>query len=207
MDFLLTCDTNILSPVPIRASRIPKKVSNYYLRVMLEMRSKILEIVPDAEEVISYGMPAFKVRGNIVAGILANKSHIGYYPFSGSVLHLFKKELSGFKTTKSAVHVPLTKSLSKSLIKKLIRARLSQCPITRGEVDLAKYTKLDSHWREIGLAAPARRGLVDIGLLNLSDLTKISEKELRGIHGMGPSAIKLIKREMKRSGLNLINSF
>ena len=173
---------------------------------MLEMRSKILEIVPDAEEVISYGMPAFKVRGNIVAGILANKSHIGYYPFSGSVLHLFKKELSGFKTTKSAVHVPLTKSLSKSLIKKLIRARLSQCPVRRGEVDQTRYSKLDSHWRDIGLAAPARRGLVDIGLSKLSDLTKISEKELRGIHGMGPSALSLIVKEMQRNRLHFRKS-
>ncbi len=95
-------------------------------KTMLEMRKRILEIVPKAEEVVSYGMPAFKLDGNIVAGILANKSHIGYYPFSGSVLHLFEKELSGFKTTKSALHIPVDKPLSKTLLSKLIKARIKQ---------------------------------------------------------------------------------
>ena len=56
---------------------------------MLEMRARILEIVPDVEEVVSYGMPAFRVTGNIVAGLLANKTYVGYYPFSGSVLPNF----------------------------------------------------------------------------------------------------------------------
>ena len=47
-------------------------------KTMLEMRTRILQIVPHAEEVISYGMPAFKVNGNIVAGIMAAKDHVGY---------------------------------------------------------------------------------------------------------------------------------
>jgi uncharacterized protein YdhG (YjbR/CyaY superfamily) len=93
---------------------------------MLEMRRRILEIVPNAEEVVSYGMPAFKLDGNIVAGILSNKNHIGYYPFSGSVLHLFEKELSSFKTTKSALHIPIGMPLSKTLLTKLIKARIKQ---------------------------------------------------------------------------------
>ena len=59
---------------------------------MLELRDRILEIVPNAVEVVSYGMPAFKVEDRIVAGLLANKNHVGYYPFSGSILHLFPEE-------------------------------------------------------------------------------------------------------------------
>ena len=112
---------------------IPITVRRHYLacptpqkETMLEMRKRILEIVPKAEEVVSYGMPAFKLDGNIVAGILSNKNHIGYYPFSGSVLHLFEKELSRFKSTKSALHVPVDKPLSKTLLSKLIRARIKQ---------------------------------------------------------------------------------
>lgn len=93
---------------------------------MLEMRKRILEIVPDAQELVSYGMPAFKVDGTIVAGLLSNKKHVGYYPFSGSVLHLFEKELATFKTTKSALHIPIDKPLSKTLLNKLIKARIKQ---------------------------------------------------------------------------------
>ena len=88
------------------------------------MRSRILEIVPDAEEVVSYGMPAFKVDGTVVAGLLANKNHVGYYPFSGSILKLFPEELTKYKTTLSAIHVPIDKPLAKGLIKKLIKARI-----------------------------------------------------------------------------------
>ena len=93
---------------------------------MLEMRKRILEIVPDAQEVVSYGMPAFKVDETIVAGLLANKKHVGYYPFSGSILHLFPDELAKYSTTKSAIHIPIDKPLTKGLIKKLIKARINQ---------------------------------------------------------------------------------
>ncbi len=93
---------------------------------MLELRNRILEVIPDAEEVVSYGMPAFKLDGRVLAGLLANKRHVGYYPFSGSILHLFPEELAKFSTTKSAIHVPVDKPLAKGLIKKLIRARIQQ---------------------------------------------------------------------------------
>jgi hypothetical protein len=69
----------------------------------------------------------------------------------------------------------------------------SNCPVTNGEVDLEKYEKLDREWREIGLAAPARRALVDAKLYKVPDLRKISVDELEGLHGMGKSAVARIK--------------
>lgn len=114
-------------------ARLPSVVAKHYQNApspqretMLEMRKRILEIVPKAEEVVSYGMPAFKVDGKIVAGLLANKKHVGYYPFSGSILYLFPDELAKFSTTKSALHVPVDKPLTKTLLSKLIKARLAQ---------------------------------------------------------------------------------
>ena len=164
---------------------------------MLAMRKTILEILPHAEEVVSYGMPAFKVEGNIVAGLLHAKNHVGYYPFSGSVLRLFPKELAKFSTTKSAIHVPLDKSLSKTLIKKLIRARISQCPVKTGKIDTSKYSKLDGYWKSLGVAAPARRGLVDNKILKLSDVKKWREADFLKIHAMGPKAAAIITKEMR----------
>ena len=115
------------------ARALPSNVKKHYMsapsphrETMLEMRNRILEIIPDAEEVVSYGMPAFKLDGRVLAGLLANKKHVGYYPFSGSILHLFPEELAKFSTTKSAIHVPIDKPLAKGLIKKLIRARIQQ---------------------------------------------------------------------------------
>ena len=69
----------------------------------------------------------------------------------------------------------------------------SNSPVTNGEVDLEKYERLDREWREIDLAAPARRALVDAKLYKVSDLRKISLAELEGLHGMGKSAVARIK--------------
>ena len=91
---------------------------------MLEMRTRILEIIPAAEEVVSYGMPAFELDGVVVAGLKSHKSHVGYYPFSGSILKLFPDELAKYKQTLSALHVPVDKPLPKGLLKKLIKARI-----------------------------------------------------------------------------------
>ena len=169
---------------------------------MLAMRKSILEIIPQAEEVVSYGMPAFEFNGNIVAGILHAKNHVGYYPFSGSVLRLFPKELKNFSHSKSAIHVPVDKPLSKTLIKKLIRARISQCPVKTGKIDTSKYSKLDGYWKSLGIAAPARRGLVDNNVLKLSDLKKWAESDFKKIHAMGPKASAIIKREMRRKKIS-----
>lgn len=93
---------------------------------MRAMRRQILGIAPDAEEIVSYGMPAFRVNGVIICGLKATKNHVGYYPFSGSILHLFTSELAKYTCTKSAIHVPVDKPLSNALLKKLIKARLQQ---------------------------------------------------------------------------------
>ncbi len=180
-----------------RLKEIYRSAPPPHRKTMLAMRKTILEILPRAEEVVSYGMPAFKIEGNIVAGLLHAKNHVGYYPFSGSVLRLFPKELAKFSTTKSAIHVPIGKPLSKTLIKKLIRARISQCPVKTGTVNLAKYEKLDLYWKSIGVAAPARRGLIDNSLYKLSDLKKITRAQFLKIHAIGDNATKVIEREMR----------
>ena len=88
------------------------------------LRGTILEIVPDAEQVISYGMPAFRVNGKTVAGFAAFKAHLSYLPFSGSVLSQLTDELQGYTMTKSALHFPVDQPLPKSLVEKLIAVRL-----------------------------------------------------------------------------------
>jgi hypothetical protein len=65
--------------------------------------------------------------------------------------------------------------------------------VTRGEVDLDKYAALDGEWRKVGIAAPARRALVDAKLYKVSDLRKISLEELTELHGMGKSAIARLR--------------
>jgi len=192
---------------------IPASVKSKYAsaptehrKMMLAIRKSILEIVPDAQEVVSYGMPAFKYQGNIVAGILNNRNYVGYYPFSGSVLSTLENELRNYTQTKSALHVPLDKGISKSLIKKLIQVRISQCPVKSGIVDISKYEKLDGYWKQIGHAAPARRGLVDAKILKLADLAKLTELEFGKIHAIGPTARKIVAKEMRKKRISFAKS-
>jgi hypothetical protein len=61
---------------------------------------------------------------------------------------------------------------------------------------------LDGAWREIGLAAPARRALIDDGLFELADLRKVSLAAVKELHGMGPNAIRILTTEMKKADLS-----
>lgn len=93
-------------------------------RAILEkLRSVILSVAPDAEEVISYGMPAFKCHGMLV-GFAAWKEHCGFYPWNSSTVDEFKKELKGYTTSKGAIQFPLTKPLPVTLVKKIVKARM-----------------------------------------------------------------------------------
>ncbi len=90
------------------------------------LRRSILEVVPDAEQVISYRVPAFRVGGKTVAGFAAFRDHMSYLPFSGSVLSQLADELEGYTMTKSALHFPVDRSLSKELVERLITVRLAE---------------------------------------------------------------------------------
>ena len=90
------------------------------------LRRTILEVVPDAEQVISYRVPAFRVSGKTVAGFAAFKNHLSYLPFSGSVLPRLADELVGYSGTKSALHFPVDEPLPKDIVEKLIAARLDE---------------------------------------------------------------------------------
>jgi len=76
-----------------------------------------------------------------------------------------------------------------------------QTIVTNGTADLDRYESLDGVWREIGLASPARRALIDDGLFELADLRKVSLAAVRELHGMGPNAVRVLVAEMKKADL------
>jgi uncharacterized protein YdhG (YjbR/CyaY superfamily) len=91
-----------------------------------QLRETILDIIPEAEQCISYGMPAFRVNGKVIAGFAAYKNHLSYLPHSGSVLPELESDLAGYTTTKGSLHYPIDRPLPRSLVEKLIRIRLNQ---------------------------------------------------------------------------------
>lgn len=87
-----------------------------------QLRQEIKDTVPEAEEIISYGMPAFKLR-KVLVYFAAYKNHIGFYPTSSAIIE-FKKDLAKYKTSKGAIQFPLNKPLPLELIKNIVKFRV-----------------------------------------------------------------------------------
>jgi uncharacterized protein YdhG (YjbR/CyaY superfamily) len=85
-----------------------------------EVRRRILAVLPEAEQKISYGMPAFAIGGKVIAGIAAFKNHLAYLPHSGRVFTGLERELDGFVRTMGSLHFPVDEPLSQELIAALI---------------------------------------------------------------------------------------
>ena len=90
------------------------------------LRQTILEVVPEADEGISYQVPAFRIDGKVIAGFAAFKNHLSYLPHSGSVFPLLRDEVAGYKTSKGALQFPIDSPLPKLLVEQLIRVRVAQ---------------------------------------------------------------------------------
>jgi len=125
------------SPRP--SSRKPSTIDAYLAtvrdarrRAALErLRAAIHAAVPGAVECISYGMPAFRVDGRVVAGFQATARGGSFYPFSGSTLDALGDALDGFSRTKSALHFTGDAPLPAALVRKLLRARVAEIPRAR----------------------------------------------------------------------------
>jgi uncharacterized protein YdhG (YjbR/CyaY superfamily) len=100
-------------------------------QTLLAMREILSGLLPDAAEVISYGVPTFKVRGKGVAGLAWYAKHCSYLPMSGSVTATLSERLAGYKTTKGAVQFPADMPLPADLIADLVQARLAELGFSR----------------------------------------------------------------------------
>jgi uncharacterized protein YdhG (YjbR/CyaY superfamily) len=91
-----------------------------------ELRRTIRAVIPEAEEGLSYKMPAFRVHGKVVAGFAAFKNHLSYLPHSGSVFAGLSEEVAPYRTSKGALQFPIDQPLPKSLVKKLLKVRMEE---------------------------------------------------------------------------------
>jgi len=90
------------------------------------LRRDILALLPDAEQCLSYSVPAFKVSGKTIAGFAAFKNHLSYLPHSGSVFPQLGEELAGYVKSSGALRFPVDQPLPRDLVEKLITVRLLQ---------------------------------------------------------------------------------
>ena len=116
-----------MNPPGIKTRAVDEYIGRFpeEVQTMLEqLRSAIIKAAPEAEEVISYQMPAYKYHG-ILVYFAAYKKHIGFYPTASGISN-FREELSIYKGAKGSVQFPLDQPLPIDLITKIIAFRVKQ---------------------------------------------------------------------------------
>ncbi|MBN2074128.1 MAG: DUF1801 domain-containing protein [Dehalococcoidales bacterium] len=108
-----------------------KDVDNYIAgfpedvrEILAKLRKLIREAAPQAEEMIKYGVPTFRLNGNLVH-YAAYKKHIGFYP-TPSGINAFEKDLEPYELSKSTVRFPLDKPIPYELIEKIVKFRVKE---------------------------------------------------------------------------------
>lgn len=100
---------------------------NPEVREQLEIiRGAVHSCVPEAQEVISYSMPAFKYKGRVLVYFAGFKRHCSLFPAGSKVLETMSDELSAYRTAKGTLQFQYGKKLPLTLIKKIIRARAKE---------------------------------------------------------------------------------
>jgi len=112
-------------------SKKPTSIDEYIAGFPVEIQEKLNQIrdtirnlVPEAEEAISYQMPTFKLKGNLVH-FAAYQNHIGFYPAPSGII-AFADELKAYKCSKGAIQFPIDKPVPKELLSKIVEFRVKE---------------------------------------------------------------------------------
>ncbi len=121
----------------------PATIDEYLSRVsddkratLQRLRETILEVIPTAEECISYQMPAFRYDGRVLVYFGAAANHCAFYP--GGTVNDFKDELEAYETSKGTIRFQPERPLPASLVQKIVKARVAQ---SAGAASKAKQPK------------------------------------------------------------------
>lgn len=108
--------------VPAYIASVPPEVRP----ALRKLRRDVRGAIPGSEEVISYGVPAYKSEGRLVLGFGAARGHCSIYVMSPAVMRKFAGRLKTYEVTKGAIHFSPAKPFPVTLLRALIKARLSE---------------------------------------------------------------------------------
>lgn len=112
--------TNKVNNIDNYIAGFPKETQD----ILQQVRRAIIKAAPAAEETISYGIPTFNLKGNLVH-FAGYKNHIGFYP-TPSAIEAFQKELFIYKSAKGSVQFPINESMPLTLISKIVKYRVKE---------------------------------------------------------------------------------
>jgi uncharacterized protein YdhG (YjbR/CyaY superfamily) len=111
----------------------PQTIDEYLAGLSPENRAALQKIrraihaaAPGAEETISYGMPAFRLKGKLIAGFKAAASHCSYHPMSGETVGTLAADLKKYETSRGTIRFSAREGLPATLVRKLVKARIAE---------------------------------------------------------------------------------
>jgi uncharacterized protein YdhG (YjbR/CyaY superfamily) len=188
-----------------------KSVAEYFASIppqsrktLNKLRKTIKAVVPGAIEVMYYQLPSFR-HGRALVAYGAFSDHCSFFPLSAAIVERFRHELSQFNTSRGTIRFPVDKPLPSSVVRKIVRARIEQNQERerdRRRADAKRHPPATgkSSFPE-GLARPAQRALAQAGILNLKQLAKWNERDVRSLHGIGPNAFLVLRKSLTSHGL------
>jgi uncharacterized protein YdhG (YjbR/CyaY superfamily) len=189
--------------------------------ILQSIRSIVKTLVPGAIEMISYGIPTFKLDKKPLVYFAAFKSHLSLFPAiskDDAFEKMFGKYRSGKGTIRFSIDQPLPVTLVKKFVmfrlqeherqmtdKKQVRTRVkkSNAPQT---ITAANTTGKTNNRGDLPakLSAPARRALANKGIRHLVQLAQFSESDMLELHGVGKSSIPLLRNALAEKGLAFV---
>lgn len=112
--------------------------------LMQKLRATIKSVCPEAVEVISYSMPAFKYKGRQLVGYAVAKERCSLYPWTNSIVVRLKDELEKFSTSKGTIRFTPQKPLPVSLIKKIVKIRMEEI-VKKNGIKKTRESKMLPH--------------------------------------------------------------
>ena len=114
-------------------NRKPQSIDEYFVwvnadhrDVLQKLRQTIHAVARNAEECISYAIPAFRLNGRVLVGFAAWSNHCSFYPMSSKTLKKFRNELRNFQTSKGTLRFSPDKPMPVALVRKLLKARIAE---------------------------------------------------------------------------------
>ena len=95
-------------------------------RTLGRVRSAIRKAMPEAEEVISYKIPAYKLHGRVAIYLAGWKEHYSIYPASGALVAEFREELAPYEISKGTIRFPLSRPVPVKLIERIAKFRAQE---------------------------------------------------------------------------------
>jgi uncharacterized protein YdhG (YjbR/CyaY superfamily) len=114
-------------------------VSDEKRAALQQLRKTILGVIPNAEECISYQMPAFRYDGRVLVYFAAQANHCAFYP--GGMVNEFQDDLEGYETSKGTIRFQPERPLPASLVRRIVKARVAQSAAKAPKASKAKQSK------------------------------------------------------------------